>query len=66
MCGAELAAHSDVRHTHTIINEKKFGLGIFIDVKKAFDSLHGNIFLEIFRCCGVSNTTWAVFLNLFK
>ena len=38
-CGTDLAMRSVVRYMHTIFNEKNFGLGIFIDLKKAFDSL---------------------------
>ena len=60
--GTDLAVHSVVRYMHTIFNENKFGLGIFIDLKKAFDSLDRDILLQKLRFYGITDAEW----NWFK
>ena len=56
-----MPAHSVVQRMHTIFSEKKLGLGIFIDLKKAFDSVDRDIWLEKVRFYGITDTEWTWF-----
>ena len=42
----EYAVHAMGRDVHCSLNLKKFVMGVFLDVKKAFDSLDRNILLS--------------------
>ena len=56
--GTENAIHSIVSDIHNSFNCNKFVLGVFLDVKKAFDSLDRNILLEKLRYYGISGKEW--------
>ena len=44
--GTEHDIHTFGKILHSSFNKKKFGLGIFLDVKKALDSLDRNVLLD--------------------
>ena len=56
--GTENALHSVVEFMHQAFDENKFGMGIFLDVKKAFDSLDRGILLEKLKYYGILGTEW--------
>ena len=56
--GTENAVHSVVEYMHQSFDENKFAIGIFLDVKKAFNSLDRNILLEKLKYYGISGNEW--------
>ena len=56
--GTENAIHSIVSYIHNSFNHNKFVLGVFLDVKKAFDSLDRNILLKKLSYYGISGKEW--------
>ena len=55
--GTENAVHS-MEYMHQSFDEDKFAIGIFLDVKKACDSLERNILLEKLKYYGISGNEW--------
>ena len=52
--GTENAVISVADYVHQSFDENMFAIGIFLDLKKAFDSLDGNILLEKLKYYGIS------------
>ena len=59
----EHAVHSLVRNIHNDMNDGKFVMGIFLDLKKAFDSLDRKILLEKLKWYGILNKEWEWFAS---
>ena len=59
----EHAVHTLVRDVHTNLNLNKYVMGVFLDIKKAFDSLDRNLLLIKLRFCGICNTEWNWFAS---
>ena len=61
--------HSLISITETIkktIDDKKYGCGIFIDLKKAFDTVNHNILLQKLEHYGIRNNALAWFESYLK
>ena len=54
----ETAVHSLVKFFHDSFNEGKYGMAIFFDLKKAFDSLDRSILLEKIKYYGILGNEW--------
>ena len=59
--GTEDAIHSMVKFIHQSFNASEFVLGVFLDVKKAFDSLDREILLEKLKFYGIGGNSWKWF-----
>ena len=57
----EHAIHTMVKSIHGSFNEDKFSVGIFLDIKKAFDSLDRNILLQKLKYYGIAGIEWRWF-----
>ena len=57
----EHAIHSVVRDIHHEFNSNNYVLCIFLDIKKAFDSLDRKILLEKLKLFGINGTEWKWF-----
>ena len=54
----EHAIHRFVKFMHSPFDGKKIGLGVFLDVKKAFDPLDRNILLDKLLYYGITGAAW--------
>ena len=50
----EHAVHSMIRYIHSSFDQNKIALGIFLDIKKAFDCLDRNILMDKLRYYGIT------------
>ena len=51
----EIAIHGVVDNLYRVLDERKLGLGVFLDIRKAFDSVNGEIFLHKLKSYGILN-----------
>lgn len=65
-CSTEMAVHSLTTNLYTAFDDREFGLGVFLDLSKAFDSIDRDIILGKLDHYGVKGTELRWFRSYFS